>query len=124
MFRRGKRVRAETKTVAFNVYKYFKAQLRKGGISTSALHRTVKATGLSRSTIVRIVGDKRRLQENEDFPTPTKRYYSSRKRILPDDFDREAIRRRIYYLYQQKVNITLKRLLVSTIAFGNASYCC
>ena len=82
-------------TVVSNMYayKYLKKQSSKGGISISALSRTVQATGLSRTMIiVQTVGNKRRLQENVDFPTPTKRYLSSRKCILSDDFDWQAIR--------------------------------
>ena len=88
MFCRGKWVRLEPKpTVVSNVYKYFKEQSSKGGISINALRHTEKAAGLSQTTIIQIVGDKRRLQENEDFHTPTKTYCSSWKRILSDNFD-------------------------------------
>ena len=77
MFHRGKWVRAEIKPVLFNAYKYFKGTIGKGGISISALRRTVEVTGLSQTTIIQIVSDKRWLQENEDFPIPTKHYLSS-----------------------------------------------
>ena len=45
------------------------------------------------------------------FTSPTKRYSVSR-RLLVDDFDREAIRRKIYHLYQTKQHVTLSKLLV------------
>ena len=86
----------------------------KGGTTIGSVSRTVKATGLSQATVKRIVRFRRRLAEGEQFPTPTKRYRAgSRKRNITDEFDREAIRRRIHYLYQQNVNITLCKLVVS-----------
>ena len=45
------------------------------------------------------------------FSTPTKRYRFSRP-LLVDDFDHEAIRRRIYHLYQAKEHVTLAKLFV------------
>ena len=42
---------------------------------------------------------------------PTKRYKVSR-RLLVDDFYCEAIRRKIYHLYQTKEHMTLLKLLV------------
>lgn len=115
MFQQGRRVRSETKTVVCNVYSYFEKQAKKGGVSNSPLSRTVEATGLSRPTVIRIRREQRRLSEDE-FATPTKRYCRSRRLVVTDNFDREAIRRRIYHLYDQKLNITLDRLLVSRIA--------
>ena len=37
-----------------------------------------------------------------DFLSPAKRYKSSRQQIVVDNFDREAIRRRLYQLYEAK----------------------
>ena len=48
-------------TAVSNVYKYFKEQSSKGGISINALRRTVKVTGLSGTTIVQIVGNKKQV---------------------------------------------------------------
>ena len=112
MFRRGRRVRSETKTVVCNVFSYFEKQAKKGRITSSPLIRTVHATGLSRTTVIRIRRERRSLPD-EEFPTPTKRYRRTRRQVVTDDFDREAIRRRIYNLYEQKLNITLNKLLVS-----------
>ena len=112
MLKKGKRIRSQTKEVVCSVYSYFEKQSRKTGISTAPLYRTAQATGISRTTITRIRHERRGLQEGEKFTTPPKRYSRSRRRVDADDFDREAIRRRIYHLYEQKVNITLNRLLV------------
>lgn len=113
MSKSARRVRSGTKNVVCNVYSYFEEQAKKGGVTISPLIRTVKATGLSRATVLRIRREKRRLAEDDQFATPTKRYCRSRRRVITDSFDREAIRRRIYQLYEQKLNITLSRLLVS-----------
>ena len=113
MFRRGRRVRSETKKVVCNVYSYFEKQAKKGGVTISALICTVKAMGLSRATVTRIRCEQGRLSEDEEFASPAKGYCRTRRRVVTDDFDREAIRRLIYNLYEQKVNITLDTLLAS-----------
>ena len=99
--------------VVCNVFTYFKKQAKKGRVTSSPLVRTVKATGLSRATVIRIRREQKLLPEDGEFPTPTKRYCRTQRRVVSDDFNREAIRRRIYNLYAQKINITLNRLLVS-----------
>ena len=106
---RGKRLRSQTKEVVSNVYDYFEEASRRQR-TQGALKRTSDATGVSRTSI------KRLRKERADiggavFSTPTKRYRVSR-RLLVDDFDREAIRRRIYHLYQMKEHVTLAKLLV------------
>ena len=47
-----------------------------------------------------------------DISSPAKRYKSSRQQIAVDDFDREAIRRCIYQVYEAKENLTLSKLLL------------
>ncbi len=41
------------------------------------------------------------------FESPQKRYVESRQRILVDDFDRDAIRRKIHHLYEEKKHLSL-----------------
>ena len=106
---RSKRLRSQTKEVVANVYDYFKEASRHQG-TQGPLKRTCDATGVSRTSI------KRLWKEKADpggavFSTPTKRYRFSRP-LLVDDFDHEAIRRRIYQLYQVKEHVTLAKLLV------------
>ena len=110
---RGKRLRSQTKEVVLNVYRYFEKQAKKGKICCSSLERTSKATGLSRSAVSCLRGEKEALGEDEEFSTPKKRYCSSRRRVDPDDFNREAIRRLVYRLYENTTNLTLCKLLVS-----------
>ena len=113
MFHKGRRVKSETKIVVCSVFSYFDKLAKKTRFATSPLLRTVKATGLSRATVIRIRREQRMLPEDGEFPTPTKRYRRTRRRVVTDDFDREAIRRRIYNMYAQQQNITLNNLLVS-----------
>ncbi len=54
----------------------------------------------------RIISDKA-ANPTTTFESPQKRYDQSRQRILVDDFDRDAIRRKIHHLYEQKPNFTL-----------------
>ena len=49
------------------------------------------------------------------FSSPAKRYKVSRRRVLVDTFDREAIRRKIYQLYEAKEHVTAKKLLVTRL---------
>ena len=92
----GKRLKSQTKEVVAHVYDYFEELSR--------------CTGLSRASIKKLRKEKADTG-GATFSTPTKRYRSSR-RLLVDDFDREAIRRKIYHLYQAKQHVTLTKLLL------------
>ena len=46
--------------------------------------------------------------EGASFESPKKRYEKSRQRIVTDDFDRAAICRKIYQLYEERKHLTLK----------------
>ena len=72
------------------------------------LDRTATATGISRTTIQRI---RKTLTTDEHFLTPIKRYITSRIRINPDSFDREAIRQTLHTFYDQRKYPTLTTLL-------------
>ena len=105
----GKRLKSQTKEVVAHVYNYFE-ELSRCKRTQRLLKRTADSTGLS------CVSIKRLRKEKVDtggatFSTPTKRYRSSR-RLLVDDFVREAIRRKIYHLYQAKEHVTLTKLLL------------
>ena len=69
MFPRGKRVTSQTKQVVCNVYSCFEKQAKKGGLTIGPLSRTVKATGLSRATVMPIRSEKGRIQEGLVFAT-------------------------------------------------------
>ena len=112
MFWKGKRLRSQTKEVICGVYGYLESQAKRARISYRVLERTAKATTVSRRTVARIWQEQKQLRDGDRFALPPKRYQWSRWRIISDDFDREAIRRHIYCLYEQKVNITLDWLLV------------
>ena len=125
---KGKRVCAQTKNVLLRVYDYFDNLEQRGG-GRGALYRTSEATGeltsyccvlvgilplrhnnvgYSEKTIKRVRSE--RAVSGMDFSSPAKRYKSSRQLIVVDDFEREAIRRRIYQLYEAKENLTLSKL--------------
>ena len=53
------------------------------------------------------------LNESKKSKSPSrKRYKKSRKVVVTDDFNKEAICRTIYRLYEQKEHVTLSKLLV------------
>ena len=100
---RGKRLRSQTKEAVANVFDYFKEASRCQG-TQGPLKRTCDATGVSRISIKRL-WKKKADPGGAAFSTPTKRYRFCRH-LLVDDFDREAIRQRIYHLYQVKEHVT------------------
>ena len=132
---KGKRLCALLKTVLLRVYDYFDALEQRGG-GRGALRRTTEATGeptqycsfvvrmfplqyntigISESTIKRL--RRERALSEADFSSPAKRYRVSRRRIVVDNFDREAIRRRIYQVYDSNEHLTLAKLLVRNYTF-------
>ena len=73
-------------------------------------HWTTDATGVSRASIKRLRKKKVDIGGGV-FLTPTKRCKHSRC-LLVHDFDCEAIRWKIYHLYQSKERVTFSKLLV------------
>ena len=68
-----------------------------------------KATGVSTSTVKRVVNEAKRNEGN--YRSPKQRYESSRERIIVDDFDRAAIRRTIHSFFARKEYPTLTKVL-------------
>ena len=62
----------------------------------AVMKRTAEATGLSERTIHDI--HKKHVARDGQLLTPVKRYTTSRIRINPDTFDREAIRRLVHVI--------------------------
>ena len=108
IFGRGIRLNKQSKSLLLNVYNYFK-KLESKSKSKGAFEKTIDATGITHSTLSRILNENK---ANDKFESPTKRYMKSRKIIAPDDFDKDAIRRRIYQIYEKKEHVTLSKLLV------------
>ena len=105
----GRRLRAQRKEDVVNVYEYFE-KLGRCKRTEGSLKRTSDATKLSCTRFKRI--QKGKLSTGgAAFSTPTKRYRFSR-RLLVDDFDHEAIRRKIYHLYRCKEHVTLSKFFV------------
>ena len=92
-----------------NVYEYFE-ELGRRKQTEGSLKQTCDATGLLRSSIKKI--RKEKVDTGGAAFTSSAKRYSVSRRLLVDDFDREAIRRKIYHLYQTKQHVTLSKLLV------------
>ena len=121
---RGERLRSQASGIVMNVYHYFEKMQSKAkncATSLSPLKRTSLATGILmlntklcyglsclgisvRSVSQLLV----KAGEGASFQSPKKRYEKSRKRIVADDFDRAAIRRKIHQLYEEKKHLTLR----------------
>ena len=95
----GKRLKSQTKEVVANVYNYLE-ELSRCHWTQGHLKCTANATGLSYTSIKRLWIEKVHTG-GAVFSPPTKRYRLSRH-MLVDDFDCEAIRQKIYHLYQAK----------------------
>ena len=102
-FKCGHRVRSDCRTVIYNVKKFFDERSRRlepikvGDV----VQITAEATGLSKSTVKWICSEGAITGGN--FGSPVKRYGTSRKKVVTDDFDRAAIRRTVHEFYTRKV---------------------
>ncbi len=72
-----------------------------------------KILGVKKYSVKAIV--KRLEEEGNQLSTPKSRYRTCRKKIIVDNFDEEAIRRKIYMMYEGKQHVTLDKLLVNLI---------
>ena len=72
--------------------------------------KTAEATGYCKRTVERIIAEKKRL-DGVEFTSPAKRYKKSRKRIIVNDFDYDAIRRTVHEFYTRKEFPKLDNLL-------------
>ena len=70
--------------------------------------------GISERTITRLRQETS--HGSASFTSPAKRYKVSRRRVLVDTFDREAIRRKIYQLYHPVVGMHPVARIKSVIA--------
>ena len=109
---KGRRVTSSSKTIIYNVYRYFERQSskQKSTVPPKLSKKTADATGFSERTVNRVVAEKRRL-EASPFPSPSKRYKKTRERISVDDFDTDAIRRNVHEFYERREYPTLEKLL-------------
>ena len=96
---RGKRLKSQTKEVVGNVYYCFE-ELNSRQRTQGPIKRTADGIEVSCASIKRLQKEKVDTG-GAAFSTPIKRYRHSRH-LLVNDFDREAIRRIIYNLYQAK----------------------
>ena len=68
------------------------------------------AAGISVQTITNIRTEFK--EKNGDFSSPLKKYVHPGVRKDADQFDRDAIRRKIHSLYKNKENLSLTKILV------------
>ena len=100
------------KNIIYRVHNYFEKESAKSKLKWSprVTKRTAEATGYSQSTVQRVVAEKLVL-EGDKFESPCKRYKVSRKQIVVDDFDTDALRCSVYEFYRDKKYPTLNSLL-------------
>ena len=110
---KGKRIRSREKEIICRVYEYFDRQSKKQKATTplKLCKKTAEATGFTVRSVNRILGKKRSLEDDDTFPSPTKRYKKTRERVDVDSFDVDAIRRTIHDFYDRKEYPTIDRLL-------------
>ena len=95
-FKRGHRVRNDGRTIIYNVRIFFTRaredwnQLKLVDVAQI----TAEATELSKNTVKRVCSEG--AVTGGCFGSPEKRYGTSRKTVVTDDFDRAAIRRIVY----------------------------
>ena len=124
---KGKRLTSQTKRVLMNVVEYFENEAKKSKGHSNVLERTSKATGktgyiaenymnwlapkgISKASIKNIQVELEK--KGGSFISPKKRYSESRVRKDADSFSREALRRKIHYLYANRENLSLDKILV------------
>ena len=103
--RRGHYLEKQSKEIVCNVYDYFMKMHQKGQ-STDPFKRTAEATKVTKNTLKKVLRERER-----GFEPAQKRYKVSRKAIIVDSFNRDAIRREIYEMYKRKEHVTLDKLL-------------
>ena len=91
-------IRSQSREIIANVYDYMNQEAKDGKIMnlTQVQARVCKATGISRSTIQRILKERENnLAENKCFNTPHKKRPRRKSKTELDDFDKCVIRRTI-----------------------------
>ncbi|XP_045784542.1 uncharacterized protein LOC123880459, partial [Maniola jurtina] len=110
---RKKPFRSQARDIVYNVYQKICAEEDKDQSESSILKRVQTLTGVSSSTIRRIVGEGR--ANGGVFSTPGKRRKRGKKKINLDSFDLEVIRNKIKEFYTVKKEIPTLRKLLQTL---------
>lgn len=106
----SKVIHSQTREVVYNVYKYFR-DVR--GQRASVYKRVSTATGVSISTVKRIVKEAKSIEEgaSNSFSTPDKERIRTSNKSSPDNFNEEVVRRTINNFYiEEKQRPTLKKI--------------
>ena len=109
------RLTSQSKEIISNVFNYFEEINKRTKGGQGAFERTIKATGIKKDSLSTILREKWSTDDHT-FESPSKRYKSSRVRVITDSFDRETIRRKKYEIYEQKEHVTLSSLLIKLVA--------
>ena len=101
----GVRLDSQSKEMLLNVYTYFK-RLQSKTRSKGAFERTLEATRVSSYALCKVVKEGKK--EEASFSSPKKRYKSTREGVntRTDSFDRGAIRRKMYEIYEKRAHHT------------------
>ena len=119
----GKHLTNQTKRIFMDMVEYFKNEAKKSKGRPNVIDKVIKATsktdcitktihelafsGLSQTTIKNV---KQEFEKGGgDFDSPM--YKKSCFRIDADNFDQEALRRKIYSLYEKRENLSLNKIL-------------
>ena len=96
LFGRGVVINDQARSIVLHIYNHYKKLQTKTKLK-GAFQKTIDATGVPSSSLAEIIKDD---QEEKSHVPPKKRYKVSRKTIVTDDFDKDAIRRKIYSMYE------------------------
>lgn len=108
----GKILHSQAREIICNVYNFMKREADQGPLLIKQVQKRVaEATGVSRSSIQRILNEKRNTP-GQSFTTPRKRWKKKNKKTTIDDFDKAVIRRTVYDFHKTEgQRATLKSLL-------------
>lgn len=110
----GKKIiHSQAREIIYNLYNFMKSEAERGPILLQQVQKRVaEATGISRSSIQRILKESRSTPETPRFTTPRKKWAKKIKKSTVDEFDKTVIRRTIHEFHKtQNQRPTLKTLL-------------
>lgn len=103
---------SQGREIVHNVYQFFKRSSEASSVSINILERTAEATGISRTTVKRIVSEARNKPAGSKFVSPGKTIEKSKPKSVLADFDETIIRNIIYnYAAIHKKRPTMQAVL-------------
>lgn len=111
----GKIIHSQAKEMIFNIYNFMKREAQEGPILLQQVQKRVaEATGVSRSSIQRILKENKtpKSPRQPTFSTPKKKWKKVNKKTSTDDFEKTVIRRTVHEFHTNEgQRPTLKSLL-------------